>query len=480
MWEYAGKIVGGRYRLIEPIGKGGFGLVCKAEHTILGKLFAVKFLHREYTKEPKLIKRFEKEARGTAKLGHPNIVDVIDFGEDPEIGYYFVMEYLIGETLSERLKREGALRQEIALPMLTHIASALSSAHSKDIVHRDLKPENIFLLTTESQVDFIKVLDFGVAAMLGDDTTERITRAATLIGTPFYMAPEQALGHPIDHRIDIYSFGILMYKVLTGEVPFKGPSGMSVLMKHVHEQPLPPSKIKPNLNPEFDAIVMKCLQKQKEARYQNMDEIISEFIRMEKTFETVATYLISMPKLVILKSFLRRKWKYFAFLSSTLFLLLIVLFMVNFSEKEKILVVKEKEPTALLPQTRVEKEEKDIHQMQEVKASEKEIRTKKVEDIFIKKPVQYIKLIIESIPREAYVYSFQGDEKLGKTPYHIIVTEKGKKLKYLLVKKGYLTQPLIIDTSKIEKDERIKIELKPFAKPKSVKKKKEVDPFDKF
>src|SRR5574337_543530 len=256
-----GLILGDRYRLLSRIGEGGMGTVYLAEHVALGKRVAVKVLRPEYSRDEELSRRFEQEARAASQIGHQNIVDVVDFGRTPGGSLYFVMEALEGESLARLIHREGALPLQRALRVLAQICQALGAAHARGVVHRDLKPENVLLVPRDDGGDLVKVLDFGISKTHGVPEGGRITRAGSIIGTPEYMAPEQAMAGPVDHRCDVYAFGVLAYEMLTGTLPFQGETQLATLLKHQGEPPQPPSLRRPDLPPEVDALVLRALVK---------------------------------------------------------------------------------------------------------------------------------------------------------------------------------------------------------------------------
>ena len=280
-----GKVVSDRYRILERIGLGGFGAVYKVQHIRLDKILALKVLFEHTHQNPRMIKRFEREARATCRIGHENIVEITDFARDRRIGYYFVMEYLIGETLCDRLRKTGPMDPRHVVRIGTQIADALAATHTKGIIHRDLKPDNIFLVDKRKQTDFIKILDFGIAAMNDlEEDVPRLTRHGTMLGTPSYMAPEQAEGKLADQRADIYSLGIILYEMTTGNVPFRNASSLAVLEMHRSTPPVPPRQACPELNipHSLEQIILRGLRKELPERYQSMREIYNDLLTEEK------------------------------------------------------------------------------------------------------------------------------------------------------------------------------------------------------
>ena len=276
-----GKSVG-NYRVLAKVGEGGMGMVYLGEHPLIGKRVAIKVLHEELATKEDIVSRFFVEARAVNEIGHPNIVDVVDYGrmKDDETGadiVYFVMEFLDGEGLNTRLKREGVSIKE-ALNIADQCASALGASHAKHIVHRDLKPENIYLVHRGDVRNYVKLLDFGIAKLTGGDAQGMAgghkTRTGLVMGTPSYMSPEQCDGKGnIDWRSDIYSLGIVMYEMLTGRVPFPGDGFGEVLVAQLTKQPELPSSIRQDIPPAIDLIVMHLIEKKKDRRFQSMDEV---------------------------------------------------------------------------------------------------------------------------------------------------------------------------------------------------------------
>ena len=253
------------------------GIVYEAFHQRIDRKVAIKVLREDFSRRPDVVERFRREAKSASRIGHPNIVDVMDFGDTPLGSSYFVMEMLEGEDLADLLSREIRLSPSRAVALAYQCCRALAAAHEKGIVHRDLKPENVFLLERGGFPDFVKLVDFGVAKMTELDHLEgsggrKLTRTGMIFGTPEYMSPEQANGQPLDHRVDIYALGIILYETLTGSVPFEGESFMAVLSKHA-VQPVPPLRETwPGLkvSPELEAVVMRALTKQRDQRFPHM------------------------------------------------------------------------------------------------------------------------------------------------------------------------------------------------------------------
>jgi len=275
---YLGTIIAERYRLERKLGEGGMGMVYQGQHVVLEKPVAVKILAEDLARRPDLVQRFLQEAKAASRIHHENVVDITDFGQTASGTVFFVMELLEGRDLATLIRQEvGPIPWPRAKPILIQVCRALAAAHAKGIIHRDMKPENVFLVTREGTQDFVKVVDFGIAKMVGLDESSgpRLTRTGMIFGTPEYMSPEQAQGTRPDHRVDIYAVGVMMYEMLTGQVPFRADTFMGVLTKHMFEAPVPPSKLRPDLSisPELDAIVLKALAKDREKRFQTMAEM---------------------------------------------------------------------------------------------------------------------------------------------------------------------------------------------------------------
>lgn len=260
-----------RYRLEKRLGEGGMGIVYLARHVVIDKPVAIKLLRSECTSDSALVTRFVLEARAATQIGHPNIVDVTDFGTHNGQSY-FVMEFLAGATLASEIETRGAIPPGRAMRIVKQICHALAAAHKKGIVHRDLKPENIFLVEHQHKSDVVKVLDFGVAKMAEGP---RLTRVGSLFGTPEHMSPEQARGEDVDARSDIYSLGVIFYEMLTGQVPFSSETVMGTISKHLYTAPRPLREIRADIPAALEALTLKALQKDRLLRPQTMDEFVA-------------------------------------------------------------------------------------------------------------------------------------------------------------------------------------------------------------
>jgi serine/threonine-protein kinase len=266
----------GQYRIKNLIGAGGMGIVYAAEHTLIGRPAAVKVLLPEFSHNQSIVARFFNEAKAATAIRHPGIVEIFDFGWHTDGSAYIVMEFLDGETLGARRKR-GQMSLAAALTFIRQIARALAAAHGKGIVHRDLKPDNIFIVPDPEnpQSERIKLLDFGIAKLAGENTNQNRTRTGAVIGTPTYMSPEQCRGVAVDHRADLYSLGVILYKLLAGRAPFVGEGEGDVLAAHIHVPPPLMSSFVPNIPPAVEQLVQRLLQKAPADRPQTADEVVA-------------------------------------------------------------------------------------------------------------------------------------------------------------------------------------------------------------
>ena len=274
-----GQVLDARYRVLSLLGQGGMGKVYLAEHVVLEKRLAVKVLHDEYSRHAEVMHRFQQEAIAASRIGQENIVNVTDFGRTPEGALYFVMEALEGESLGALIRNGGACPLPRALPILAQICRALTAAHDCGIVHRDLKPENVLLVRREDGSELVKVLDFGISKVNSAESGGgRITQAGVIMGTPDYMAPEQARGLAMDHRVDIYSFGVLAYELVTGALPFPAETPIAVLLRHQTDVPESVRARRPDLAlpPGLDALILKALAKRPEDRYADLNALAKD------------------------------------------------------------------------------------------------------------------------------------------------------------------------------------------------------------
>ena len=263
-----GSVIGNRYKIQEKIGNGGMATVYKALDQILNRYVAVKVLREEFTTDEEFIKRFNTEAQSAARLTHPNIVSVYDVGQEYNI-YYIVMELIQGKTLKQIIEEDGHLSWKWAVNIAIQIASALEMAHKNNIIHRDIKPHNIMI--TEDGV--AKVTDFGIAKAVSNST---ITAFGTTLGSVHYFSPEHARGGYTDSKSDLYSLGVVMYEMVTGKVPFDADTPVSIALKHMQEEPVPPIKVNKEIPFAVNQIILKAMKKDPNERYQNASEMIKD------------------------------------------------------------------------------------------------------------------------------------------------------------------------------------------------------------
>lgn len=289
-----GRVLGGKYQLDSCIGSGGMGEIYRARRLNLGDTVAVKVLRPDVIENEKTRQRFYREARAAAALHHPNAVVIHDFGEDTDGTAYIVMELLTGSSLRQLLVKDGTVAPRRAYSIIRQACAALDAGHRNGIVHRDIKPDNIYLLDAHDEEDHIKILDFGIAK-LGEkalDTLsleeQRLTNVGTIIGTPHYMSPEQCQGEEADVRSDIYSLGVVLYEMLTGVVPFLAKTPTGVAIKHVTEVPRSLRELNPVVSPAVEAVVLRALEKNPNARPQTAVELAREFdlaLRRDANYE---------------------------------------------------------------------------------------------------------------------------------------------------------------------------------------------------
>jgi len=271
-----GMVIEGRYRIQSVIGQGSAGTVYKAVQELIGREVAIKVLHEYLVSDEEFIKRFRQEAKASSRLSHPNIITIYDFGVIPQGNRpYIAMDLLVGTPLSDFLSENERVPLNDAIPLLTQVCSALGEAHRHGVVHRDVKPENIVLVERSGQKLYPMVVDFGIARIVEESESAKITRTGTVCGSPTYMSPEQCTSSKVDSRSDIYSIGIVIYETLTGEVPFHSDELIRVMSMHLSEPPKPLNQVKPGLlfPDALEEVVTKALSKNPNDRFQTMEEM---------------------------------------------------------------------------------------------------------------------------------------------------------------------------------------------------------------
>jgi tRNA A-37 threonylcarbamoyl transferase component Bud32 len=269
-----GQVVAGRFKLEEVIGQGGMGKVYRARHLTLDRVVCLKMLRPALLEDPTVVGRFEREAKAASRLNHKNSIQVLDFGRNESDGTLFIaMEYVQGKDLRVVLRDEWPLPETRLCNIMAQALAALGEAHAHNVVHRDLKPENIMVERRSDQTDLVTVLDFGIAKILDSDLPG-LTRSDVVCGTPQYMAPEQATGTQLDARCDLYAVGVILYQMVTGQLPFDGQNSMEVLTRHVNEAPVPPRRRAPSapISPAMEALILRALEKDPAARPQTAEQ----------------------------------------------------------------------------------------------------------------------------------------------------------------------------------------------------------------
>src|SRR4051812_16713779 len=294
-----GHILDGRYRIIRKIGEGGMGEVYAAEHVHIEKRFAIKLLRQEIVSNPEAVTRFRQEARSSSSIGHRNIIAIEDFGQLADGRIYMCMELLNGAALNDMITQPMGVDR--LLNILIQTGHGLAAAHAKHIIHRDMKPENIFVTIGPNGEDVPKLLDFGIAKVSGNDGQNHLTQTGTIFGTPFYMAPEQALGNLVDARTDIYAVGVIMYECFSGTLPFQGDSFMAILTQHITMEPEPvaqrAAKAGRQLPPGLAETITRCMQKDPAQRFQTMDDLVNALIQIYRGVvgPGMSTYMEAFP-----------------------------------------------------------------------------------------------------------------------------------------------------------------------------------------
>ncbi|MCB9586856.1 MAG: protein kinase [Polyangiaceae bacterium] len=287
-----GDIIDGKYRIVRLLGEGGMGAVYEGENTRIHRRVAIKVLHSGVAENADAVQRFEREAQAAGRIGSQHIVEVLDLGDLPDGDRYMVMEFMDGDSLSDRIRKVGRLTPEQIYPIAYQLLEGLQAAHSAGIIHRDLKPDNVFVLTSHAgQTDFVKILDFGISkfSALGNESGFSMTRTGAVMGTPYYMSPEQAKGAKgMDQRADLYSVGVILYECATGQVPFNADTFNELLFKIVLEEPPPLEQLVPEIDRGFAEIIRRAMAREPAHRFQTAKEF-------QSAIEGWASGRVSMP-----------------------------------------------------------------------------------------------------------------------------------------------------------------------------------------
>jgi serine/threonine-protein kinase len=289
-----------RYRVLREIGRGGMGIVYEAEHLELGKRVAVKLMLEKYAGDKEAVARFRREALAASRIGDPHIIDVSHIGVAPDGRAFVAMELLSGQPLSQVIATAGALAPARAINIMRQVLRAVGAAHAKGIVHRDLKPDNIFLLD-HGDGDFVKLLDFGISKMMDGEAAVAATRLTTtgmVMGTPLYMAPEQAMGSVIDHHADLYACGVILYEMLSGRPPFEGATYPVLIAKLLTAEPTNLRELQPHLPAKLVAATHRALEKEPERRFDSAEEFVAAMPSLDRSpssVELAGTVGVGMP-----------------------------------------------------------------------------------------------------------------------------------------------------------------------------------------
>ena len=290
-----GQTLGGKYRAMRVLGEGGMGTVYECLHIGLNRRVAVKVLHPAQARKKASVQRFHHEAQVASAIGHPNICEIYDMGEADDGAPFLVMELLQGETLADRIASEGALPFEDVVEIIAQVLSGLIAAHEKTIIHRDIKPENVFLSSRPGIAPLAKILDFGISKVAGADDLH-LTRTGMVMGTPFYMSPEQARGdRALDHRVDIYATGVMMYECLTGRRPFTAANYNALLVQILTTNARPPHDIRPAVPEAFEEVVMKAMHRERDKRFRTAAEMQKALVALRDPVAASTRRIASIP-----------------------------------------------------------------------------------------------------------------------------------------------------------------------------------------
>jgi tRNA A-37 threonylcarbamoyl transferase component Bud32 len=447
---YLGATIDGRYKVEAVLGEGGMGVVYRCTHTIIGKKVAMKVLRADLARDKEVTERFLNEARSASAIGNQHIIDISDFGLLPDGSTYFVMEFLEGLPLTSLVEGGKAVPVSRLIHIARQLAEGLAAAHQAGIVHRDLKPDNIFVVERGTEKDFVKILDFGIAKV-STHTEGRLTRAGAVFGTPHYMSPEQAAGAPVDHRGDIYSYGVILYELASGKVPFDADNFMGILTQHMYKAPVPIRALVPapqDVPPGLEAVVLKCLSKRPEQRYASMEELIAdldkvvagaipaavpEMMNRSGGFNVPADYFkkgagmpAPMPAAPLEIGVVRSRWPLYAGIAGVLAAVLIVVGIFAAGSKSDASTAKGVAPTTSAPP-----------------GAEKSAAPPTTASEAPSVPQKQVAIAVE--PLDAHV--FDGDEDLGESPV-VLKLDPGEKKEVELRRTGFISQKVTVDDSK--------------------------------
>ena len=304
MADRIGTVLDSKYELVRLIGEGGMGSVFEANHKLIGRKLAVKFLHPQYASSDEVVTRFQREAQAAAQIGHENIIEVTDMGTDDDDSPYLVMEFLQGCDVKRLIEAEGIQTPKRAAHIMVQALSALQAAHDVGIIHRDLKPENIYLIEKGGNPDYVKLLDFGISKFraLETDGAKGLTQTGTVLGTPHYMSPEQARGEQdLTPMSDIYAMGVILYQMLTGELPFDAPNYNALLIKILTEEPDPPNHINPDLPEELVKTIETAMARNAQDRFETCDDFRGHLLQFAPDSSSIGN-MSSASRTVIRKA----------------------------------------------------------------------------------------------------------------------------------------------------------------------------------
>ncbi|MFO1519443.1 MAG: serine/threonine-protein kinase [bacterium] len=445
-----GKVIDGRYLVESQLGVGGMGVVYRCRHQKLGTLVAMKVLRDEVLDNSNVTDRFLAEAQAATSIGNPHIIKVLDFGTLPDRqldngrtvkgASYFIMEFLEGFALSAVVNDNNPV--PVKLPRLvkiaTQMAEGLSAAHHANIVHRDLKTDNVYLSVQDGKMDFVKILDFGIAKINANDPARRgMTAANQVFGTVHYMAPEQALGESVDARADIYAYGVILYEMATGKIPFDDRSedaNQKIMLMQISKTPVPPRELNPNLPEGLEAIILKCMAKNRNDRYQSMDEILVELQKLSVGEAPVAEVEMKQRKVEEAK---RKNWPIYGTIGGGIAVLGVF--------------------TAILALTR---SGQPTANPDALPGSGSALPVPSITPIQVtpgpSNPPKQKEITVSVNPIDADIYV--DGEKIGNNTVKIPLTD-GQKARVEVRRKGYVAKPLILDG----KEEKIFVNLDPEA-----------------